>query len=375
MQTYDSFIDMGWDPKAFLWRLDNYYRVQHRDTGRFAYLGELMRRNPAQMDVARKTLALLIRGGRVRIVQVKSRKLGSSTFFVTLQHDLAAHCPGYEGAILSHTTEGTGILWRMLQGIHERVLSPDAPETEPHRKHMEFKSPIPDHGEAVHGQGSILSCATMRGFAPFAGATLRGAHTSEFGKLRLPKDRATNMLVNLMNAMPQQGPSLFVMESTAQGVGNLFHDTWLSAVRNTLNGRIPAEGEWFPIFSPAHQDPGLRQEIERGYDWMDWPEDDLVRENNLIREFGVPLEYLRWRRGMLSQSGMDIARQNEEFPDRAEDAFMATTKGVVPQMWIDRARAHVRAGEAFTWETEDHHAPFGSDAVHIRGGNEDLEAA
>ena len=140
--------------------------------------------------------------------------------------------------------------------------------------------------------------------------------------------------------------------------------------------RTPAEGEWCPIFCPTYNDPGYRQKVEPGFNWGDWPADDQVRENALCREFDVDLEYLRWRRSKIQETRFDFARYNEEFPDRAHDAFMATTQGIVSQMFIDRARAHCKPAAPYSWNNEAHDAPFGSDAVHIRGrGSQDLEGA
>ncbi len=375
VQRYDSLLDLGWDPRAFLRRCDTYYRIMERDTGKFHFLGALMRQRPAQMQIAQTIISGIIAGGRRRFILCKCRQIGASTFLCALHADIAAHVPGFQGAALSHTDEGTRVLWTITDGLLSRA--PEGREGDENSRNLiVFDQPVPDFGLASPGEKSSITFRTARGFAPMTGTTLRFVHLNEFGKLRLPRDRAAQLMTSVLNAIPPQGPSVVIMESTAQGVGNLFHDTWQDAEKNARGGRTPAEGEWCPIFCPTYNDPGYRQRVEPGFNWGDWPADDQVRENALCREFNVDLEYLRWRRSKIQETRFDFARYNEEYPDRAHDAFMATTQGIVSQMYIDRARAHCKPAASYGWTNEAHDAPFGSDAIHIRGrGSQDLEGA
>lgn len=367
MQAYTSFCDLGWSPERFLERCDNVYRIQARDTGRFHFFGELLRKNPSQFAALKRILRRLRRGGRVRFVFLKSRKLGISTMMLILLYDLVVHTPGVNGAILSHTDAGTRIMRGILDGINRRM--PDGLMLD-----VEFgatgtvliEAPRPDVGKLRRGETSSIQSQTARGMSPFIGSTLHIVHFTEAAHIRLPPDKQEILMTSVMNAIPPQGPSLVTWESTARGTGNLFHDRWVIGEKNRDNDNTP-EGEIESVFFAAHADPGARMPIEPGYRWMDWPESDLVRENALIREFNVPLEYLRWRRSKIIELGKNgFMRYNEEYPDRPRDAFLATTRGIISEEHIDAARAHILPGSMFNAELQGDHAPIGSSPVLFR---------
>jgi hypothetical protein len=361
-----SFCDLGWSIERFLERCDTVYRIQHRDEGRFYFFGDLLRRNPSQKEALRRILRRLKRGGRVRFVFLKSRKLGISTMMLILLYDLIVHTPGINGGILSHTDAGTRIMRGILEGINKRMpnglmLDVDFGSTGT----AKVDTPRPDIGDARRGEASSIQSQTARGMSPFIGSTLHVVHFTELAHLRLPPDRQEILMTSVMNAIPPQGPSLVTIESTARGVDNLFHQYWILGEKN-LGNDATREGDWESVFFPAHADPGARMTIEPGYDWMDWPEQDLVRENALVREFGVPLEYLRWRRSKVEELRWNFSRYNEEFPDRPQDAFLATTRGIINQEHIDAARAHILPGSSFHAELLGEHAPIGSPPVIFR---------
>lgn len=379
-QRYPSFVDLGWDPRAFLQRLDTEFVIQHRDTLRFHSFGELLRANDDQWRICQDLLKAIILGGRVRRVYLKSRKKGISTFLLALQDDLARHCPGFNGAVLSHTTEGTDILIRNLESMHANMdgfatTSSEVADGPGKVKKRLFtvETPVPDFGRPIAGRASTIAFATARGMNPFIGSTLSFVHVSELGRLQLTPQKVVQLMTALLNAVPPNGPSVVVFESTAQGVGNAFHDYWKTAERNVKDGRVPRDGEFVPVFLPAYTDKGHRQPIEPGYNWMDWDAKDLIRENALVRDLNVPLEYLRWRRNKIQEIKFDFRQYQEDFPDRPEDAFLASGTGVIDPQWIDRARGHIKQPAHYDWSVEVAHAPFGSDAVSIIGrGDEGL---
>lgn len=361
---HTSFCDLGWSAERFLERCDTVYRIQHRDDGRFYFFGDLLRRNPSQREALKRILRRLKRGGRVRFVFLKSRKLGISTMMLILLYDLVVHTPGVNAGILSHTDAGTRIMRGILDGINKRM--PDGIMLD-----VDFGSgttvvtPIPDAGQGRRGESSSIQSQTARGMSPFIGSTLHIVHFTELAHLRLPPERQEILMTSVMNAIPPQGPSLVTIESTARGVDGLYPQYWKLGEKNMGNENTP-EGEWESVFFPAHLDPGARMVIEPGYQWMDWDERDLVRENQLVREFNVSLNYLRWRRSKVEELRFNFSRYNEEFPDRPEDAFLATTGGIIDHDYIDRARANLLPGSAFHVELMDEHAPPGSAPVILR---------
>lgn len=362
MQARTSFCDLGWSIERFLERCDTVYRIQHRDQGRFYFFGELLRRNPSQYDALKRILRRLKRGGRVRFVFLKSRKLGISTMMLILLYDIVVHTPGINGGILSHTDAGTRIMRGILDGINKRMPTGVALDVDFGAATATIDAPRPDVGMPRRGESSSIQSQTARGMSPFIGSTLHVVHFTELAHLRIPPEKQDILMASVLNAIPPQGPSLVTIESTARGIDNLFHKFWKLGAKNMGNPNTP-DGEWESVFFPAHADPGNRMDIEPGYNWMDWPAADLVRENRLVREFNVDLAYLRFRRSKIAEKPDNIAIYNEEYPDRPEDAFLATSRGIIPQEFIDAASMHLQPSTRFNVNLEADHAPAGSSPV------------
>jgi hypothetical protein len=75
------------------------------------------------------------------------------------------------------------------------------------------------------------------------GSTPTIAHLSELAEFENPKELVDASLVRAIHEDPDM---LFIAESTANGVGDWWHDTWLDSVR----GKADNSGYFYPIFLP-----------------------------------------------------------------------------------------------------------------------------
>lgn len=338
----ETWVDQGWDPKRFFRRLDRRYEIQDRETGRWTKFGQLFQQSRPQVGLAKLILKRIKRGGPIRIVVDKSRKAGISSLVAALGYDLCTTLPGYNAGVMAHVGESTDILFRMTWNYWWRT----DPALRPEKKRLngtlfEFGTRyIKDHGNEDKGLGSIYECKTAGGDNPFTAGTLRFLHCSEMGKWPGDMNRQMQTWTSLMGAVPDNGPSLIIAESTAQGEGNLFHKIWLEAQENVRNGREPNPGEWEPYFIGCQDDPLNRAKVPQGYQWEDWPEEDVRREQALLAKyfgnnFVDASEFLYWRRTKLKAFAMDANRFDEEQPHCWEVSFVAGGQPAIPRHLFD----------------------------------------
>jgi len=364
--SLQTFMDLGWDPRGFLERLDTIYEIIDRRTHQRQKFGPLIRANKIQLGFLKMIMRMVLRGGAIRLIVLKSRKHGFSTLVMCLIYDLATHIPNFRGGVLSADADATRVLRDMLDRFYMWTPPLMRPElAKNNTRELRFgKLHVADINAGEIGLESQIQCRTARGKNPLTGDDIRGVLLSEFGKYNYDRMQQTNLMTSVMNSIPPSGASIVVAESTAQGTDNMFHDTWQIAEENAKNGREPLPGEWAPYFAPAHADPMNVREVEPGYDWADWPPEDILFETALVNECNVSPQFLRWRRNKIREIGFDYRKNAEDFPCRPVDAFMATMMSFIPPSMLDTAQKYVqKPAGTFSGRLEAHDAPFGADAV------------
>lgn len=365
--------EWNWTPEGFLDRLHTEYKIEDRNTGRYEFFGPLVERNPPQWRFLKMKLAAFKVGGKVRHIELKSRRVGLTSVITCLTYDMCRHIRGLRAGVLSHTDEGTAVIRRMLLGYYKRAPPNERPDLEAANvKEMVFGAASWDDIRTGKSDGieSSITSATARGFNPLSGDGMRIQQYSEMGKYKLNLARQEELWSSAYGTVAPGGPSNVDIESTAQGIGNMFHAKFIQAMQNVAGGRTALEGEFVPFFSGAHEDPSNRRVVERGFSWDDWPAGDKRTEERIRREIELPdmERFLRWRRwkiGDLTTSDFNAAvrRFKEDFPVFWEDAFMASHAGAVPAELMDETEHHVRTPLFYSSSLENADAPFGSDAI------------
>jgi hypothetical protein len=111
-----------------------------------------------------------------------------------------------------------------------------------------------------------------------------------------------------MQAVPDAGGTEIIMESTAQGVNNVFHQFWQNAVAGT-NGFLPIFVSW------------TLQDEYRTKVPLDFA---LTKEESELKGvYHLDDEQIFWRRRKIAQSSLD--KFHEEYPLSAEEAFIDFT--------------------------------------------------
>ncbi len=343
VDTIETFYSLGLDTKTFVAEVDNFYVIQNRKNNKYQKWGPLLAGNPVQARFVRQVLKALRGGGPVRIIALKSRKAGISTAVQALFYHLCTHIPGFTAGVMAHEAKSTDWIFSIFHAIHQHMPKGHQPETRYGSKTEMFFGTrnIKNRSEDNQGLRSHFVCATAGGKNPLAGTTLRALHISEAAKMPGDNFRQMNVILNVLGAVPTEGPSLVVVESTANGDSGFFRDTFMRAWQAEQDGEDIHDEEgvkWVTFFAPWHEDPGNRMPAIK--DWSNWPASDVAVEDDLRKRLGLDAEQLSFRRfKILNECGNDPLRFAQDWPSDVLEAFQASGSPAFRKTDLDRQLA------------------------------------
>ena len=96
-------------------------------------------------------------------------------------------------------------------------------------------------------RGAVVSIGSVQNPEALRSDDLKLAHCTEVGLWEdTPKRKAADVIQSVVGSIPDDPYTSVVLESTAKGVGNYFHDTWIKAEKGE-NGFKPVFVAWFEI--------------------------------------------------------------------------------------------------------------------------------
>lgn len=232
--------------------------------------------------------------GKVRALILKGRQLGASTLIgARFYHQVSMWARS--AFIVAHEDKATTNLFEMVKRYHSH--NPLAPSTKAsNAKELVFSAIDSRYTLATSGTDDVGR-----------GNTAQLIHASEFAFWRNPQLH----LAGLGNTIGDVEGSEFVIESTANGVGNGFHQLWQAAESG--------DGDFITIFVPWY--------------WQDeyWatPKPDFQKtdaELAMVDAYGLNDGQLQWRRNKLSSYGQGFEYLvDQEYPNSAAEAFITST--------------------------------------------------
>jgi hypothetical protein len=246
--------------------------------------------------------------GRVRVIILKARQLGVSTYVAARLYHRTINNPGIRTIIIGHERRASSNLFEMVKRMHENLPE----EIRPSVSTSNAESLLFDRLDS----GYIVSVATNEGTGRSATAQLLHASEAAFWS-DLPLQMAS-----LMQTVPDLNDTEIIIESTANGY-NDFHKQWRKAEAG--------ESEFVPIFLPWSLDPGYRKEIP--------PDFVLDAEEGKLKElYDLDEAQIAWRRAKISQLG-NAEFYAQEYPLTASEAFISSNfDSFIPAQLVVAAR-------------------------------------
>jgi hypothetical protein len=255
--------------------------------------------NQVQQKLHEVVQAQYDKTGKVRVIILKARQQGLSTYTSGKIYSRISQMPAKKGLVVAHKADSTRALFDMYSRIHAEMPEPLKQST----KYSSRKELVFDKLD------SGLMVATAGGDGIARGETLTHVHLSEVAFW--PVATAADNLNALLQAIPNTQDTEVYVESTANGMSGVFYDLWQGAVAG-VNGFIPFFSPWFD--SDEYRLP-VPEGFERTYE-----------EEELVALYGLDDEQLMFRRIKVGESGREKFMQ--EYPSCADEAFITSGRPV-----------------------------------------------
>ena len=248
-------------------------------------------------------------GRPVRIIILKARQLGLSTCVEAALFNWCFMHPGCNALVLSKDTDSAEGLFEMSKLMWENWPFRDL-FTESHKsvRRLSWKE-----------TGSSMKIATAKGREVGRSSTIHAVHMSEAAFWPFPEE----LMTSLKQSVPNKPGTIMVIESTANGAGNWFHQEWFRAKAG--------ESDFIPIFFPWYFHP------EYSFPDTSLSYEDLNKdERDLMTVPGIGLPQLAWRRWCIANNcDNDISKFHQEYPSTDHEAFLTTGRNIFPLDKLD----------------------------------------
>lgn len=252
--------------------------------------------NRAQRHIHDRLEEQRARTGKVRALILKGRQQGCSTYVEARFYWRVTQRKGARAFILTHDQEATDNLFEMAQRYHEySKLKPQTGAAS--AKELHFSKLDSGYKVGTAGNKAVGRSSTIQLF-----------HGSEVAYWPNAAEHAKGVL----QAVPDATDTEIILESTANGLGNYFHQQWQLAEAG--------QSEFMPVFVPWFWQDEYRK-----------PAAGLTRsveEQALSDLYGLDDEQLAWRRAKISElsaSGGDGEKAfKQEYPCTAIEAFQTS---------------------------------------------------
>lgn len=246
--------------------------------------------NEAQRYIYQRLEDQIARTGMVRAVILKGRQQGCSTFVTARFFHKTVLGFGKKTYILTHEQAATDNLFAMTQRYLENYPEALRPELgAANAKELVFTR---------LDSGYKIATAGNRGAG--RSATAQFLHGSEAAYWPAAQEH----LSGIMQTIPMEKGTEIILESTANGIGNVFHEIWKKGVAE--------EGGWQAIFVPWYWQQEYRVD------------DATVSLTDTDIEYGslydLDRQQIAWRRYKINEMG-DERLFMREYPSTPAEAF------------------------------------------------------
>jgi len=251
------------------------------------------------------TIGEIVKANRpVRIVVLKARQLGLSTVIEAVLFLLSLSLPRMNSLVISHDKDSARHLKGMTDHYWDTYWAKRLYSTDINNR---------DEISFAHNQSS-LQVATAGNLSAGRSFTFQALHASEVAFW----PNASTLMTGLMQTLPDLPFTFAFLESTANGVGGYYYDTYQAAASG--------DSEYIPVFYPwftvsKYSFPGAPH----------IPDYRLDAEERILRKIGVSNAHLAWRRyAIVNKTGGSLDRFHQEYPSSPDEAFITSGTNVFP---------------------------------------------
>lgn len=273
-----------------------------------------------------------IAGRPLRLILLKARQWGGSTLVqMYMAWIQCVHRTNWHSVICAHVKDTSAT----IRGMYSKMLScypeelwegPEKPEFRPYERSINVRQ--------IAGRECRVTIGSSENPDSFRGGDYAMAHLSETAFWADSRQKSPRAVIQAICGSIGLQPYTFVaIESTANGVGDYFHNEWQ---RNKSGA-----GDKHAVFVPWHEidfyryEPPVRGEVLAS----------LTPYEKWLWTHGCCTDQLYWRRCKLREFETP-EQMYPEFPGDDAEAFLADGATVFANAGIERLRAGCSAGTA-----------------------------
>lgn len=264
--------------------------------------------NKAQRYLHARLEKQLLEIGKVRALILKGRQQGCSTYVGGRYYQKVIHAFGQRVFILTHEGDATNNLFEMVNRYHEHCPTLIKPTTgADNAKELDFTILDSSYRVGTAGAKAVGRSQTLQLF-----------HASEYAFW----PNADLHAAGVLQAVPDMLGTEIIKESTANGMGNQFHQEWQAAEAGL--------SEYEAIFIPWFWQDEYRRPLDEDFTLSD-------ADMEYQAAHGLDNEQMSWRANKVTELGDLLFMQ--EYPATAQEAFQLTGHdSYIPPALVLKAR-------------------------------------
>lgn len=285
-----------------------YMRIRPKDGGRSVPLIF----NEAQMRVHNFIEDIRKAKQSVRIVVLKGRQQGVSTYVAARFLQKATLNMGVSVFILAHIAKSTDYLFDVVKRMYTNLPEPLRPSIErSNRKELKF-----GRIDSEYALGTAGAQEVGRGMNPHL------LHLSEAAFYGNTDDLSTGLMQGVATNLNTE----IIMESTANGINNMFYNLCMRGIDPNALTRYKT------LFIPWY----IQQEYRETPPARFKP---TSQEEELMDLYGLQLDQIFWRRRKLEDEyNNDLWKFKQEYPNCASEAFQTSGNTLIKPELVEVAR-------------------------------------
>ena len=261
----------------------------------------------------------------IRTIVAKARQWGGSTLTeIYMMWIQQRHKTNWHLAVIAHLDDAA----KHIRGMYSR-----AAKYYPSKLGSITLSPYERSAKNMicKERGCIMGVGSVENPDQFHSYSYAMCHLSEVGRWsETTKKSAQELMQAIRPTVPDVPYSMIVLESTANGRGNLFHNEWQAAVKGT--------SRYDPVFVAWWEIEIYQRPISDHQKFIDLIKNHPNHEYLMsLWERGATLEGINWYLFTKSAENLSDLQMWRQFPSDAEESFSSTGRRVFSPLYITKA--------------------------------------
>jgi hypothetical protein len=201
---------------------------------------------------------------------------------------------------------------------------------------LEFRNPTKREDVRDKNPGLESSMQTTSLENAGAGFGILWLHLSEVARDPWCSEKGSEALTTALQTVPQESNTAVIIESTAQGVGNNFHQMWLDAEAR--------KSDYTAFFAPWWEEPTYVSRVPSDFERTS--EEAELADLALISGATLTDSQLQWRRLTIANECRGKLDQfHQEYPSTPREAFLTSGR---PFFDLESVEHHAKQADAAT---------------------------